>query len=182
IRIDAPARTVVPIRSTVAPSPIAGGRGVIVTSCGAFFDGGVFAMNQRSASSGTATRMPSAWRAMLSMVVGFLTMKRLAERSAARSGSAIPRSLSSKQHDAQWRRQDRSGDWLTVDDGAEREPRRSVIRELDATHRVTALGLDHHRLPQARTVLDDERCSRRAHGRRDRRWQRVIVAGARRSG
>ena len=59
-RIDAPARTVVPIRSIVAPTPIAGGRGVTVTSCGAFFEGGVFAMNQRSASSGTATLMPSA--------------------------------------------------------------------------------------------------------------------------
>ena len=44
-RIDAPARTFVPMRSTVAPTPIAGGRGEIVTSCGAFFDGGVFAMS-----------------------------------------------------------------------------------------------------------------------------------------
>jgi len=52
-------------------------------------DGGVFARNQRNESSGTAIRMPSAWRAMLSIVVGFLTMKRPAERSAARSGRAI---------------------------------------------------------------------------------------------
>ena len=40
---------------------------------------------------------------MLSMVVGFLTMKRPAERSAARSGSAIHsiyiRLAQSKQHD-----------------------------------------------------------------------------------
>ncbi len=71
----------VPIRSIVAPRPIAGGRGVIVTSCGAFFEGGVFAMNQRIASSGTAIRIPSAWRAMLSIVVGLRTMKRPAERA-----------------------------------------------------------------------------------------------------
>src|SRR5262249_48398009 len=90
ILMAADARTVVPMRSTVAPTAIAGGLALIVTSWGAFLDGGVLAMNQRSASSGMAMRSPIAWRAMLSIVVGCENAKRLAERSAARRGRAIP--------------------------------------------------------------------------------------------
>ena len=88
------------------------------------------------------------------------TMKRLAERSAARSGSAIPRSLSSKQHDAERRRQDRARDRLAVDERTECETRCGLVRELHAAQRVAALRIDHQGFLEARTVRDDDRRSR----------------------
>ena len=85
----AEARTLVPMRSTVAPTVMAGGSAMMVTSVGAFLLGGVLAMNQRRESRGTATRKPTACHAIFMTVNGLRVTYRPAERSAARIGRAI---------------------------------------------------------------------------------------------